>query len=241
MSKTFVSGGGDKVKLYVALLPLGDRTEPKDAVLETASAVAAGATTIPLDNALAVSIAAGTPLTFVGTSGAKTTVYLTKDAKVGANQIFVEIVLLPIAIGAVANYTAKLRLLGGTQMSVQTNAQRAETMVFEDSLGYGDGVITKQSWQIPWTANLLADDEAYQRVYFANITAVSGREVFVWQQDPPPAGYATGDGLKGTCVVSNFTKQMNADGIVTFNCEFMGQGAPTIARHALSLPSSYSD
>lgn len=233
MSKTFVSGGGDKVKLFVALLPLGDRTEPQDVVVETATAVAAGATTIPLDNILTGSIAAGTPLTFVDVNDVKSTVYLSKDAKAGDSQIFVETTLFAVAAGAVAEYTAKLRLFGGTQMSVATNAERTETMVFEDKLGFSDGLVTKQSWNIPWTANLLATDEAYQRIYFANVNAVSGREVYVWQQDPPPPGYTIGDGLKGVSVVTNFTKEMPADGIVTFNCEFTGNGAPVITRYKL--------
>lgn len=232
MSKTFVSGGGDKVKLYVALLPLGDRTEPQDVIVETTQSFVTGATSINVD-AITGSIAAGTPLTFLYGVGKKTTVYLKEDASSGEDTLLIEPAIAGADVGAVAEYKAKLRLLGGTQMSVQTNAQRAETMVFEDPLGYGDGVITKQSWQIPWTANLLADDEAYRRVYFANITAVSGREIYVWQQDPPPAGYTKGDGIKGTAVVSNFTKQMNADAIVTFNCEFMGQGAPAFIRYAL--------
>jgi hypothetical protein len=78
---------------------------------------------------------------------------------------------------------------------------------------------------------LLATDEAYQRVYYANVNAVSGRETYIWQQDPPPAGYTIGDGLKGVSVVTNFTKEMPADGIVTFNCEFTGNGAPVITRY----------
>ncbi|BDA74364.1 No_hits_found [Calothrix sp. PCC 7716] len=231
MSKTFVSGGGDKVKLYVALLPLGDRTEPQDVDIETSAAAAINATTITVDT-LTGSIAAGTPLSFVDANDIFAA-YLAKDAKAGDTQLMVEPLAVAIPTGAIAEYVAKQRLLGGTQMSVATNAERTETMVFEDPLGYSDGVVTKQSWNVPWTANLLATDEAYQRVYYANVNAVSGREVYIWQQDPPPAGYSIGDGLKGVSVVTNFTKEMPSDGIVTFNCEFTGNGAPTITRYKL--------
>ncbi|MBW4598915.1 MAG: hypothetical protein KME29_04705 [Calothrix sp. FI2-JRJ7] len=230
MSRTFVSGGGDKVKLFVALLPLGDRTEPQDVTITATSGITLNATTITV-NALTGSIGAGTPLKFADADDDFVIVYLKEDALAGATSLKIETGATALTGPLTCTYKAKLRLLGGTQMSVSTNAQRTETMVFEDPLGYGDGVITKQMWQIPWTANLLTDDEAYQRIYYANINGVSGREVYVWQQDPPPAGFNTGDGLKGSTVVTNFTKQMNADAIVTFNCEFMGQGAPILTRY----------
>ncbi len=60
-----------------------------------------------------------------------------------------------------------------------------DVLVFEDLLGYKDGAVTGQSWELPWTANLLSDDEAFRRVFFAASQAVSGREVFVWQEDAP--------------------------------------------------------
>ena len=46
MSKTFQVGAGNKVKLYVALLPLGDRTEPDDVSITAASAITSAATSV---------------------------------------------------------------------------------------------------------------------------------------------------------------------------------------------------
>jgi hypothetical protein len=104
-------------------------------------------------------------------------------------------------------------------------------MVFEDPLGYEDGVITSQSWEVPWKANLLASDLAYRRVFYAASRAIEGRELFVWQHDPPPAGYAKGDALIGAAVVTGFSKDFPSDGIVTFSCTFNGQGSPQTLRY----------
>jgi hypothetical protein len=46
MSKTFQVGAGNKVKLYVALLPLGDRTEPTDVSITAASGITSAATSV---------------------------------------------------------------------------------------------------------------------------------------------------------------------------------------------------
>ena len=231
MSKTFQVGSGNKVKLYVALLPLGDRTEPQDVEVETSAAALLGATTIAVD-ALPGALAGGTPLTF-DDSGIKKTVYLTEDAKLGAVSLKVEPLTSALASAATASYVAKLRLLGGTQLDVQINADRTDVLVFEDLMGYKDGAVTSQSWEMPWTANLLTDDEAYRRVFYAASNAVTGREVFVWQQDPPPAGYAVGDGLKGAAVITGFKKNLTSTGIVTTSFGIMGQGSPIITRYSL--------
>ncbi|WP_138503398.1 hypothetical protein [Nostoc sp. PA-18-2419] len=233
MSKTFQVGAGNKVKLYVALLPLGDRTEPTDVSVTTSAAIASGATSITV-TALTGPIAGGTPLTFDNGTD-KLTVYLAKDAKLGATSLQIE----PATVGltgssSAAQYTAKLRLLGGTQLNANINSDRTDVLVFEDPLGYKDGAVTGQSWEIPWTANLLSDDEAFRRVFYAAANAVSGREVFVWQEDAPPAGYAKGDGLKGATVVMNMQKNMTSTAILTLTCTFMGQGSPTITRYSLS-------
>lgn len=233
MSKTFQVGAGNKVKLYVALLPLGDRTEPTDVAVTTSAAIASGATTIAV-TALTGPIAGGTPLTFSNGTDSLT-VYLAKDAKLGATSLLVE----PTTSGltgssSTAQYVAKLRLLGGTQLSAKINSDRADVLVFEDPLGYKDGAITGQSWELPWTANLLSDDEAFRRVFYAASQAVSGREVYVWQQDPPPAGYAVGDGLKGAAVVMNLDKTLESTSICKVSFSLMGQGSPTITKYSLT-------
>jgi hypothetical protein len=233
MSKTFQVGAGNKVKLYVALLPLGDRTEPTDVSLTTSAAIASAATTIAV-TALTGPIAGGTPLTFSNGTD-KLTVYLAKDAKAGATTLNVEATTSGLTgSSSTAEYTAKLRLLGGTQLNANINSDRTDVLVFEDLLGYKDGAVTGQSWELPWTANLLSDDEAFRRVFFAASQAVSGREVFVWQEDAPPAGFAVGDGLKGATVVMNLQKSLASTAILSFTCTFMGQGSPTITRYSLT-------
>jgi hypothetical protein len=232
MSKTFQVGSGNKVKLYVALLPLGDRTEPTDVAVQVSSGITAAATAVAV-TALTGALAGGTPLTFDnGTSNL--TAYLTEDAKVGATSLKIEPAIAALTGPSTANYLAKLRLLGGTQLDVQINADRTDVLVFEDPLGYKDGAITSQSWEMPWTANLLTDDEAYRRVFYAASNATSGREVWVWQQDPPPAGYAVGDGLKGAAVITGFKKNLQSTGILTTNFSIMGQGSPIITRFSLA-------
>lgn len=232
MSRTFQVGAGNKVKLYVALLPLGDRTEPVDVTITAGSGITSAATSITV-TALTGPIAGGTPLDF--TNGTATiTVYLAADAKIGDTTLTIEAASAALTGSSTATYTAKLRLLGGTQLSAKINSDRADVLVFEDPLGYKDGAITGQSWELPWTANLLSDDEAFRRVFYASANAVSGREVFVWQLDPPPAGYATGDGLKGAAVVMNMDKSLESTSICKVSFSLMGQGSPTITRYSLT-------
>ncbi|MEH1777159.1 hypothetical protein [Nostoc sp.] len=232
MSKTFQVGAGNKVKLYVALLPLGDRTEPEDVSITASSGITSAATSVTV-TALDGPIAGGTPLTF-DNGTAKLTVYLAKDAKAGATTLTIEPASATLTGSSTAEYVAKLRLLGGTQLNANINAERADVLVFEDPLGFKDGAITSQSWELPWTANLLTTDEAFRRVFYAASQAVSGREVYVWQEDAPPAGFAKGDGLEGACVVMNAQKNLQSVGILTFTTTFQGQGSPKITRYSLT-------
>ncbi|MBD2437333.1 hypothetical protein [Nostoc sp. FACHB-110] len=230
MSKTFQVGAGNKVKLYVALLPLGDRTEPVDVEVTASSGITNNATSVTVA-ALDGPIAGGTPLTF-DNGTAELTVYLTADAKEGDTTLHIEAAHAALTGSSTAEYVAKKRLLGGTQLNANINSDRTDVLVFEDPLGYKDGAITGQSWELPWTANLLSSDEAFRRIFYAAANGVSGREVYVWQEDPAPAGATTGDGLKGAAVVMNMNKNLASQGIITFSCTFMGQGSPTITRYA---------
>lgn len=233
MSQTFQVGAGNKVKLYVALLPLGDRTEPQNiATITAGSGITSGATSITITALTGTTgIGAGTPLVF-DNGTAELLVYLAEDALPGDTTLTVEETTGALADSSTSTYTAKLRLLGGTQLNSNLNSDRTETLVFEDELGFKDGAITSQSWELPWTANLLSSDEAFRRIFYAAANGVSGREVYVWQEDPPPAGLTTGDGLKGAAVVMSMNKNLPSQGIITFTCSFMGQGSPTITRYA---------
>lgn len=263
--RSFQTGSGNKVKTFVALLPLGDRTEPVDIPIVLREAVAAEATSISVE-ALTGMIAGGTPIEFprpapaatpapapaptttttggstpsgttapasaAGTAGPQANVaYLTRDVFPGETVLPVEPLGFAIATGIKVTYKAKLRLLGGTSTGANIGANRTNSMVFEDPLGYEDGVITSQSWEVPWKANLLASDLAYRRVFYAATRAIEGRELFVWQYDPPPAGYKEGDALIGAAVVTGFSKDFPSDGIVTFSCTFNGQGSPQVLRY----------
>jgi hypothetical protein len=232
MSKTFQVGAGNKVKLYVALLPLGDRIEPTNVSVTAASGITSAATSVTV-TALTGAIAGGTPLLFENGTD-KLLVYLIKDAKLGDTNLAIEPASSALTGSSTATYTAKLRLLGGTQLNANINAERADVLVFEDPLGFKDGAITSQSWELPWTANLLTTDEAFRRVFYAAANAVSGREVYVWQEDAPPAGFAKGDGLEGACVVMNAQKNLQSVGILTFTTTFQGQGSPKITRYSLT-------
>lgn len=232
MSKTFQVGAGNKVKLFVALLPLGDRTPPTNVTVTAATGITLAATSITV-TALTGAIAGGTPLTF--DNGTDTlTIYLSKDAKLGDTAIEIEAADAALTGSSTAAYVAKLRLLGGTQLNANINSDRADVLVFEDELGYKDGAITGQSWELPWTANLLTTDDAFRRVFFAASQAVSGREVYVWQEDAPPAGFAVGDGLRGATVVMNAQKNLQSNSILTVSMTFQGQGSPTITRYSLT-------
>jgi hypothetical protein len=232
MSKSFQTGAGNKVKIHVALLPLGVRTEPVNVTVTTSSGGITNSSTSITVNALSGAIAAGTPLLFSNGSATPLKVYLALDAKAGDTTLTVDTTTAALTGTCTATYTAKLRLLGGTQSGANIGADVTESLVFEDPLGYADGVITKQNWELPWTANLLSSDDAFRRVFYAATNAISGREVYVWQEDPPPSGYTTGDGMKGSCVVTSFQRSFPSEGIVTWQATFKGQGSPTITRYS---------
>jgi hypothetical protein len=232
LGKKFQTGAGDKVKVYVALLPLGSRVEPVDVTVTTGTGgVTAASNTITVA-ALSGAIAAGTPLLFSNVGGGKLQVYLAADAAAGATTLSVETTSGSLAGTCTAAYVAKLRLAGGTSTGAKIGNSTTESLVFEDAQGYEDGIVTKSNWEVPWEANLLADDDSYRRIYFAASYGTSGREVYIWQYDPPPVGATSGDGLKGACIVGDFSKTFKSDSIVTFSTTFKGQGSPTFMRYA---------
>jgi hypothetical protein len=235
MGKKFQVGAGNKTFMYVALLPLGDRTEPVsiNGIATASGGITANATSINLGAAVGgVGIGGGTPLEFANSGGTKVKVYLSADAKADDTILQIEPAAATVAGVCTATYVPKLRLLGGTSSSPKISNKTQQSLVFEDELGFEDGVTTSAAWEIPWTANLLADDDAYRRIYFAATHGTSGREVWVWQTDPPPAGYTTGDGLKGACLVADFSKDLKSEGILTFQTSFKGQGSPVITRYS---------
>lgn len=228
MPQNFIQGGGDKTKMTIASLPAGNRVEPTNQTV-TLGAASSGATLItcaaltsPIGRFNAIEVSSN-PLRYI---------YLASDAPAGATSLIVEPLEAAISAGTEGEYKAKLRLLGGTSTGNSIGANRISSVVFEDVAGYEDGVIGSQNWSMPWTANLLPSDPAYRIVFNASIYAVQGRELYVWQETPPPSGFVTGDIFKGIAVVTDFSREIPADGIVTFTCTFSGQGSPSLVKYA---------
>ena len=120
------------------------------------------------------------------------------------------------------------RLLGGTQAGFNISADQTDSKVFEDALGYAFGVVTGQSWDVPWTANLLSSDAGHSIVKNAAVTAVSGSKVGITVQVRNQAG-STISTLNGVAIVTNYSEDYPADGILTYNCTFTGYGTPTLS------------
>ena len=120
------------------------------------------------------------------------------------------------------------RLLGGTQAGFNISADQTDSKVFEDALGFAFGVVTGQSWDVPWTANLLTSDPGHQIVKAAAIGAVSGKKVGITVLVVNSA-QATVSKLDGVAIVTNYSEDYPADGILTYNCTFTGYGTPTLS------------
>ena len=119
------------------------------------------------------------------------------------------------------------RLLGGTQAGFNISAEQTDSTVFEDELGYAMGVVTSQSWDIPWTGNLLSSDAAHDIVKDAAVTAVTGSKVGITVEVKNQAGTVIST-LTGVALVTNYSEDYPADGILTYNCTFTGYGTPTL-------------
>lgn len=140
-----------------------------------------------------------------------------------------------VSVSAIAGNIAEpapggtTRLKGGTQAGFTISAESTDSTIFEDEAGYSAGVITSQSWEVPWTANILAGDPAFAIVKDAAVNAVSGKKVGITVEVK-----AGGDGdvtlskLEGVAIVTNYSEDYPSDGILTYNCTFTGFGTPTL-------------
>ena len=183
-------------------------------------------------NPLSGSIAMGTRLTF-NPGGGEVRAYLAADVLAGATSIDLIDLSGDIAVGDVAKYKAKLRLLGGTSTGFNLNPNRTGIQVFEDEGGYEDGVITNATWEAPWSGNYLTDDESYERIKFAaRRSPVDNREVYLWSEKPAPVGKTTGETDKGATLVTALSESFPADGVLTSSWTFSGQGTPDFDRAA---------
>ena len=118
-------------------------------------------------------------------------------------------------------------LLGGTQAGFNISADQTDSKVFEDALGFSFGVVTGQSWDVPWTANLLTTDPGHIIVKKAAIGATSGKKVGITVTVKNSAQDEISK-LVGVAIVTNYSEDYPADGILTYNCTFTGYGSPTL-------------
>ena len=120
------------------------------------------------------------------------------------------------------------RLLGGTQAGFNISTEQTESTVFEDELGYAMPVVTSQSWDIPWTGNLSGSDDAgHTIIKNASVSAVSGAKVGITVEVKNQSGTVISK-LDGVALVTNYSEDYPADGILTYNCTFTGYGTPTL-------------
>jgi len=145
----------------------------------------------------------------------------------GGNKVSVKVSTIPAGTNnpAVGGNT---QIMGGTQSGFSISADLTESTVFEDALGYSQGVITSQSWEVPWTANIMAGDAGHAIVKSAAENGVAGEQIGITVT-------VTSDGstiiskLDGVAVVTNYSEDYPADGILTYNCTFTGVGTPVLS------------
>lgn len=118
-------------------------------------------------------------------------------------------------------------LYGGTQAGFNISADQTDSKVFEDELGFAFGIVTGQSWDVPWTANLLTADPGHQIVKNAAIGATNGKKVGITVEVKNNASTVISK-LEGVAIVTNYSEDYPADGILTYNCTFTGYGSPTL-------------
>ena len=94
----------------------------------------------------------------------------------GGNKVSVKVTAIPETVAEPQNGGSTL-LYGGTQAGFNISADQTDSKVFEDELGFAFGVVTGQSWDVPWTANLLTADPGHQILKTAAIGAVTGKKV----------------------------------------------------------------
>lgn len=209
---------GNQTKFFFSILPasmLDNPAAPTDVTITvdvpgSGGSVAVNATAIPTV-ALSNPVPEGTPIPFVA-GGATYWAYTTLSAAAGATSLTVEPLLVAIPDGAQGVYTAMLELIGGTTSDEQIQAQDQETMVYGMPLGYSTGIVTKASWNLSYTFNVLPSDPGYFRLAYAASHAVGGVRGWVRKEDPAPSGYSHGERIEGLCDVTDFSKTNPADG-----------------------------
>jgi len=223
VTKAFLTGVGDKIKVYAALLPKGSRTAPADVsiTVDAGGGAIASETSIGV-TALSGAIAKGTPLVFSGGTKA----ILNADAASGATTLTVLPLEGAVVDAETATFTAKTRLLGGTAADLSLGNTTTDVLVFEDAGGYNDGAVTGSSWSISWSAQELLDDSTFDALEYNARNANSGQEIYIWHESPAPTGYTTGRTYHGPAIIEGFDMTRPSDGLLSYSCTFQGRGTP---------------
>lgn len=232
MASNFVIG--NKTKIYFTVMPesllaLDIPTKPTDVTITTTAAGDAADETLTV-TALTGPVPAGTAIRLAETTNTYT-IYTTADAELGATSLPVEALAEAIPIGATGQYKAMLLLQGGTTSDEQIQATDQEVTVYGDDLGFSTGIVTKASWSISYSFNVLPSDLSYFRLAYAAQNAVKGVRGWIRKEDPAPAGYTSGEVIEGLADVTDFSKSNPSDGIITGKCTFKGRGTPALAHY----------
>lgn len=182
-------------------------------------------TVLPVQ-ALTGAIAGGTPLVFNRGATNQSQVVLTEDVGVGDTEIKFKNLVYDISAGDIANYVARLQLLGGTGSGVNISPNREGIQFFEDELGFEDAAITNGTWTIPFSGAFVPRDIAYLTVKEgARQSPRNGREVWVWVEEIPGPGQPEGNRDKGASVITDFAITLSSSAIQTVGWTFSGNGS----------------
>jgi hypothetical protein len=147
----------------------------------------------------------------------------------GGNKVSVLVTAISETVADVSTMNGGVtRLNGGTQAGFNISADQTDSKVFEDELGFAFGIVTGQSWDVPWTANLITADTGHGIVKTAAIGAVNGKKVGITVEVKNNAD-AVISKLEGVAIVTNYSEDYPADGILTYNCTFTGYGTPVLS------------
>ena len=233
MASNFVIG--NKTKLYFTVMPgsllaLDTPTKPTDQTITLTAAADVADEELTI-TALTGPVPAGTAIKLTQSTNTFI-VYTTADAATGATSLPVEALTVAIPSGATGQYKSMLLLQGGTTSDEQIQATDQEVTVYGDDLGFSTGIVTKASWNISYSFNVLPSDLSYFRLAYAAQNAVKGVRGWIRKEDPAPAGYTSGEIIEGLCDVTDFSKSNPSDGIITGKCTFKGRGTPTLNHYA---------
>lgn len=213
--------------LTVALLPLGVRQKPIDQTLivhnsSAGTALAKGATSIPLATALLGLIPQGQWLLFIDSNGIERVCQLSADADAGASTLAV--VALPETIADASTGIFPAKLQARTAASIARTAALKSTITF-DSDSERDGTTTSRERNLSAAGNYLYYDAGLMTCEYAYQNDL---EVWIRRTLPPPnSAYTTGKVSEGPAAITSMPDEAPADGFITENTEFAFLGFVT--------------